>query len=425
MSKKFYLLVFTLFAPGLSIQAQSLPDSPIQTENRTQITTEKQYPEVVIEEPVSWELYGPQCRTRPTMWAGAEYLLWMLEDAPLPVPLVSTTNPANLNVPLGTMPTPGSFGAPGTQVLLGNGDIDNDMFSGVRLSLGGWLDREQTWGLEASGFLLESRSELYTFGGPGVTTPIYVPVINQNGNEAVYTVNEPAALINGSFPFQGTLAIESSTEMWGTDFNVYRRGCGQCGLRIDYLFGFSYLDLEENLGLTSNSFDTFILGNELIRDTFETNNQFYGGQIGARLKYQKRFVYLDCLATIAMGVTHQSVNISGSTTQSGGGLPTATFAGGILTAPSNIGVHSTNAFTVVPRVGVKVGCVLTEHIRTAVGYDFLFWSSVVRPGDQIDRTINQTQLTGGALVGPARPQSRTEDTGFVIHGLNLSLEFRY
>ncbi len=62
-----------------------------------------------------------------------------------------------------------------------------------------------------------------------------------------------------------------------------------------------------------------------------------------------------------------------------------------------------------------------------MGYDFLYWSSVARPGDQIDRTVNSTQIAPrtGPFTGPARPAFEFKNTDYWAHGVNFGVEFRY
>src|SRR5205823_3226983 len=99
---------------------------------------------------------------------------------------------------------------------------------------------------------------------------------------------------------------------------------------------------------------------------------------------------LDLRGKLALGVTHQEINISGgqSLTNAAG---TAQALGGLLALNSNIGDFSRDRFSVVPELGVNVGYNLTPNLRAFCGYNFLYWSSVVRPGDQIDRGLDITR----------------------------------
>ncbi|MEI8380327.1 MAG: BBP7 family outer membrane beta-barrel protein [Planctomycetota bacterium] len=122
------------------------------------------------------------------------------------------------------------------------------------------------------------------------------------------------------------------------------------------------------------------------------------------------------------------VRINGSTVFTSSTGTSVTQNGGLLALPTNIGSYSRDQFSVVPEVGLNVGRQLTDNVRVYVGYTLIYWSSVVRPGDQIDPVINPTQLptpTGpGTLVGPARPAFAFHDTDFWAQGINFGLEFR-
>ena len=71
---------------------------------------------------------------------------------------------------------------------------------------------------------------------------------------------------------------------------------------------------------------------------------------------------------------------------------------------------------------------ITSHWRAFVGYDFMYWSQVVRPGNQVDRNINLSQSAvfgSGALTGPAYPMPLFNRSDFWAQGLNAGLEFRF
>jgi hypothetical protein len=129
------------------------------------------------------------------------------------------------------------------------------------------------------------------------------------------------------------------------------------------------------------------------------------------------------LGLVALGSTHQVVDINGSSTLAGTGAIAGTNPGGILTQPSNIGRHTQDEFAVVPQVQLKLGCDLTRWLRATVGYDFLYWNQVVRPGDQIDRSIDVSQADGGPAA--SRPAALFNRTDFIAHGVSFGLEARY
>jgi hypothetical protein len=96
-----------------------------------------------------------------------------------------------------------------------------------------------------------------------------------------------------------------------------------------------------------------------------------------------------------------------------------------LAQPTNIGHFTQTRFAVVPQFGINVGYKINDNWRVFVGYDFLYWSKVARPGDQIDRVVNTTQVAGGTLVGEARPRFLFQDTHYWAQGFSGGLEFRY
>ncbi len=140
-------------------------------------------------------------------------------------------------------------------------------------------------------------------------------------------------------------------------------------------------------------------------------------------------MFLVTTASVALGTSHEEVDVHGNTaiTPPGGGR--TVLAGGILALPSNSGHFSRDRFAVVPEIGINLGCQVTPHLRAFVGYGFLYVSNVVRPGSLIDRTVNLTQIPSnlgpGTLIGPARPALVLRDTDFWAQGINFGLEIRY
>jgi Putative beta barrel porin-7 (BBP7) len=78
---------------------------------------------------------------------------------------------------------------------------------------------------------------------------------------------------------------------------------------------------------------------------------------------------------------------------------------------------------------VNLGYQLTSRCRSFVGYNFLYLSRAVRPGDEIDTGVNPTQLQAalgrGKEVGPDRPAFPGRNSTFWAQGLTLGLDFRY
>jgi hypothetical protein len=63
---------------------------------------------------------------------------------------------------------------------------------------------------------------------------------------------------------------------------------------------------------------------------------------------------------------------------------------------------------------------VSEWLDVSVGYDFLYWSNVIRPGDQVSGTINSGQAPSQvpyANGGPIAPVPTFRRTDFSAQGL--------
>src|SRR5205814_2326867 len=134
-----------------------------------------------------------------------------------------------------------------------------------------------------------------------------------------------------------------------------------------------------------------------------THNRFYGGQVGANAEVRRGRLSLEGRAKVALGVTNQTIDVNGFQTITTPAGVTSQFTGGLPALPTNIGHFTQNRFSVVPDVGVRVGYYLSDNVRVYVGYDLLYWSSVVRPGDQIDLVINASQIPNFLPAGTPAP----------------------
>jgi hypothetical protein len=218
----------------------------------------------------------------------------------------------------------------------------------------------------------------------------------------------------------GGIVVAIQHRMDGAELNL-RGGLGDGGgYRLSALAGFRYLSLEESLHLATV---TEALPPELglsaaFSDNFGTRNRFYGGQIGAEGEFVRNGLVFRVLAKVALGDMQEEANISGTTTNTNPIEGTTTTAGGLFTGDHNLGHHSRDRFAVVPEVGVTVGFRLGDNVTATVGYTFLYASSVLRPGEQIDLAVN-------GAPPHARPAFTFNSSDFWAQGVNFGLEFRY
>jgi Putative beta barrel porin-7 (BBP7) len=189
--------------------------------------------------------------------------------------------------------------------------------------------------------------------------------------------------IEGSFLFlpqrgAGGAALQTSSRLWAWELNARKPICEgvfvcPSGYRLDYhadlLGGFRSLGLDESL---------LPAGPTLLR----TRDRFYGGQMGAQAGVRCGRWELDVLGKIAFGNTHQIVE----------------------QGPGHL---NRDRLGVVPEANINLGYHVTGCVKVYVGYSFLYWSNVARPGDQLTRFAT------------------VRSTDFWAHGINFGVEARY
>jgi hypothetical protein len=166
----------------------------------------------------------------------------------------------------------------------------------------------------------------------------------------------------------------------------------------------------------------------VLNDRFDTSNDFFGGELGFSVDWARQRWSLELLSRIAIGNTNQKVTISGDNTATAPDDTVETKQGGLLTQDSNIGRYERDEFSVIPQVGLTGGYLITDQLKFTVGYSLLYWSRVVRPGDQIDLEVNPGKIDFDPLAGdldPARPRFEFRDTDIWAHGLNVGLDYHW
>jgi hypothetical protein len=404
--------------------AKSTTAQPAQGQDKQRLEPVPEFSHGELASTAGWD-DGDNAR----FWVSGEYMLMWFKGGPTP-PLVTTGNP---NDPLaGTLAVGASSS---THVLFGAREIDYQTLSGFRGTIGGWCDSDRCVGVEASGFYIPQKSVGFSASGDAAgNPPIFVPAFQpQVAREGVFTISNPVGAVNsangvGASGVTGSIIINAQTELWGSEINAVASVVRRDGFQMNALVGFRYMELRESLTLNApNLFDFVNNISSSVADRFDTRNQFYGGQIGAWFACCRGILSAELTAKVALGDSHQVINVQGVTTESSptGVAPTGTFPGGIFAQPTNIGRHFHEQLTVIPEIKVLGGINVLENVRVFVSYDFLYWNQVVRPGAEIDRSVNRTQSLGGPLVGPANPAPQYNRTDFWAQGVTAGFELRF
>jgi hypothetical protein len=174
-----------------------------------------------------------------------------------------------------------------------------------------------------------------------------------------------------------------------------------------------------------------VLGNPgnitLLQDQFTTYNRYYGGQVGLETETRIGPVVLLLSAKAGAGENREVVKISGgSRVYEPDGTVTVDQRRGLLVQPSNEGRFTRNQVSVVPELAVTLAWEFSEHVRASLGYNFLYWSNIVRPGDQIDQVVNVGAVGDPGQLGTSpHPVVPLHSTGFWAQGLSVGIQVSY
>lgn len=365
----------------------------------------------------------PKPPPAPTWWVSGGALLWSVKAAPLP-PTLTTFTPGSPSALTGAG---GALGIPGT-IVQSPDHLNYGPFGGGRFTLGHWLESDPRFGLEADGFFLGSKSTGFSQTSDG-SVPLRVPFSNVPPGAGFPLGSSSFVLADPGFAAGGQV-ISSSLQFWSIEGNGLYHAYSGPGLSISVIAGLRYLDLREGLSIVST--ENLLApgtGSFTGTDNFSTRNQFFGAQLGVKAEQQFGRFDGSVVAKVALGDNYQTVSINGNSVASGFGSPPATASGGIFAQATNICQQTRNQFAVVPEAQVQLGYTISSGIRLFVGYDFIYLSNVVRPGDQIDTTLNLTGSPvispGSTLTGAARPMPLFNGSSFWAQGVKFGASYLF
>jgi hypothetical protein len=329
-------------------------------------------------------------------------------------------------------PIPGALGEPGSFAFLGPGSADTPFQNGGRVSALLWFDRCQTCGIDGSFYGLEQVTHVLAAGSPGNDGSLLLsrPFFNANTNTQDA---DPIAIPN---VMGGALVVSMPRQFFGGDFDFRFAHDVYCLVpsHLSLLAGGRFLSLTEKLNISEGVVEHSeeaqgAFGNVYaINDYFSTYNRFYGGQVGVATDTDFGPVTLTINVKVAGGETLQTVKTEGSTLVFEPATRTLSYdpSRGLLVQPTNLGRFKRTAFGLVPEATVRVGWAFNSHLQAWVGYNFLYWSDVLRPGDQIDTTVNLQPVNATNFnTGPHRPAILLNPTSFWVQGLTFGVQVSY
>jgi len=342
----------------------------------------------------------------PDMWIQAETLLWF--------PQARSAPPLAVVAPAGELPF---LTTPGITTI--GEEFGNNLSPGFRGDIGRYFGNGN-FGIGGRFWILAEDDDNYNLSDDGTNFSIGVPFLDTSG------FGENAAIIalqDGNVPgFLGSVSGESSLDMIAAE--VYGRlnlGRGK-EFHTDLIGGYSYFGIDDHLNLNASL--TQLPGNggtTTFRDTFDTTNEFHGGQIGAETILRRGRWVARSLTKVHLGNMSQTVDISGNaTTQASNISPVVNFGDGLFAGGTN-GTFDQDVFTFAPEMNLKLGYRFRDRVTFTVGYSFLYWNNVALSGEQIDRNL-EFDLNG---VQDRQTDFAIQDKGFFVQGIDLGTTIEF
>lgn len=354
--------------------------------------------------------YDPCKVCKNQFWLEADYLYWHVQDSPKIIPLVIEQSVEE-----------GPF-----SVVLGGKKVKNDWHSGARFAVGYLFDACESLGVEINYFFLGGTSKHSSVAADANgSPPLRVPYFN------VSTGLPDSSPLATPGVFTGSASLNLSNKMQGAELNIIKEMPSDDCTSLKVFAGFRYWNFNDNVKFSAASPLVVIPTVYNYQDTFRTQNNFYGGQMGAMYRQNVSCLFFDVKGKLAMGAMCQKSAIKGyfQTNEFTGSVQT--FEGGFFALPTNIGDHKKTRFSVIPELNVNFGYPITDDVCLRLGYSVIYVSGVLRAGKQISSSLNPTQSANieftpaPVLVGQASPKGRLRSSGLWVQGLNASLDYAF
>jgi hypothetical protein len=306
-----------------------------------------------------------------------------------------------------------------------------------------WVDPYQTFALEGHYYALVSTSTTFsqsstfsdgTLDDAILARPFFnnAPGVDQQESLLVAFPD----LVVGPGPLlvdvDGTIEVQEYSRIQSAGGGGrYSIGPHNGLVHLFILGGYRFFQISEGLTISSSSSpgtDPFPIpfppGTIQVFDRFDTQNTFNGGEVGlgAEMGLSRFSLIVD--SRLALGNMHQTLDIDGRTSAVAGPY-IASYEGGLLAQPTNIGNYSRNQFSLIPSLDLKLGFQVLPVVRLTVGYNLTFVTNVLRPGEQIDTNVNTTQIAGLPLVGPPSPAATLDNSTIWLQGWTAGLDMRF
>ena len=335
-------------------------------------------------------------------------LLWRKGDF---IPALVTTSPD------GTL-VDDAGELPGATVLAGQRKLFDDLTAGGRFTLGTWIDDchnrsivGRLWSATEADYSFSARESINSGG------ILAIPTTNGGVADAALIAFPDSDESSGRF---GSVNVSAESNVAGGDLSVRQRWTGGLGTTFDVLYGYQYMRLDEELRLSSTStlsqqqLPTEIGDNLTTSDSFDTTNQFHGGQFGLAGRYREGCWSFDWLAKFGFGQLRRTAERRGSSVITTSTPPAATNDTGILVTDVNRGIFSDDTFGWIPELDVSVGWHKYPRFDVTFGYNLIAMTDAIRLSDAMDPDNDVDN-----------PRVGLSDDTFYLQGLHFGIRHVY
>lgn len=358
--------------------------------------------------------------TGPLMW------LWcrMSVRAEVPIywrramqtPALVTTSPAGTDADLA-----GELGRNTTQTLLG-GKLSEQANAGARVTLSLPLGSDDYFGLMFRYWNAGEQDEEFNFSSDQFSI-LARPFLDTSVNPSVANTQLVA------FPGDsvGTISVASTSQVDGLDLSLKRLLYMDRFTRVDWLWGYQHVSIDESLQISSNTTVTGnvpgLQGNTIaVTDRFATENSFHGVSYGLMSSRQLACWKIETMFRMGLGNLRRQVNINGSTTTTANGTSLTTNQG-LLARNTNDQPFSDDTFVVLPEVGINFAGMIRPGLDFTIGYNYMLVPKVAQAGAQIND--NLAVNLSDPLVGALNPALNFRERKYGINSLGLGVQWRY
>lgn len=354
-----------------------------------------------------------RCAAFSPWFGSAELLLWWRRPQQLP-PLV-TTSPDGTDRDLA-----GQLDQDDTTILFGDDRYGDTVSAGGRFTLGKWLDPGQCYSVTGRFWL--TGSEDYSFYSDSMDNPILArPFLNVTTDADGVP---DAQLIAFTDELSGNVSVRGTSDMYGADVSLGQLCREGLGGRIDFMYGYQFLRINEGLGIVG---ETMVIGGTAlpigsmitVRDQFDVENEFHGGHFGFSGFHREGCWSLDGLIKFGFGNLSRRGTLSGETVTANGGQ-TSTDPNGLLVRSSNAGEYSDNTFAWVPELNLNVGYRWRPCVDLTVGYSLVGLTEALQPWRTIDST-----LASDLSDNPTEPTANFTYRDHWVQGINFGVRWCY